>query len=109
MKKSNEYKKAINNLTVYYYNELLKENDKDPIQTITTNFVNNIELTKKQRQFVENEIENMDFNMVDYINNMITLLKIYEKDLSKISKEDVSNIIKGFEVIKKNIIIQKEV
>lgn len=109
MKKSNEYKNAINNLTVYYYNELLKENDKDPIQTITTNFVDNIELTKQQKQFVINEIDNMDFNMVDYINNMIALLRVYEKDLSKISKTDISNIIKGFEVIRKNIIIQKEV
>lgn len=103
MKKSDEFKNAINNMIVYYYMELVKEGDLDPIKTIVTNFVNNIELTKEQKMFIDNEIKGMDFNLIDYMKDMVNLLTFFENNFDRMTKEDVTKIKKGYEILSKYI------
>lgn len=107
MKKSDEYKNTINNMTVYYYNELVKEGNLDPIQTIVTNFVDNIELSKEQKIFIDNEIKGMDFNLIDYMKDMVNLLTFFENNFDRMKKEDVSKIKKGYELLSKYIIFER--
>lgn len=106
MNKSNNYSLALSTLLGYYYNELINNNDEDPIRTITTDFINMLELNAKQQQFVEDEANDLGFTLYDYITNIIKIINLNKNNLGNIKKEEIEFIEVGLELIKTKLVIK---
>ena len=109
MVKSQEYKKNLDTLLIYYYNELLKEGNADPIQTIITDFVNSIEITTKQKRFIEDETSKIRDTLIDVGTFALNIVNNRLTNNVQMNKDDLLGIKTVLEMMIKELSYKKPV
>ena len=108
MTKSEEYRNMLGNILAYYYQELINEGCKDPVREIVTEFIEMLDVSTKQEQYLLNEIDSFELNLNDYIEMMATITEMNLEEPQKTSREDLDSILTAFKLLKKQIVVSRK-